>query len=314
MVTSTALPAGVLLDDEPLDASWIRGSRRGTDPGPLLQVRRVDEATYVLRESMRVTGEAPFVYLLLGSDRALLLDTGAVADGREIPLATTVRSVLDDWARTHDLVDYELVIAHTHGHNDHTRGDAQFTGGGVFGSARVTVVDASIDAVQQFFGLGPEQDQVVSFDLGGRELLVSRIPGHDARSIVVVDPTRRMMFSGDTAYPGRLYVQDLPALRDSLDRMVHLAQEYDVQSILGGHIEFAADGAQYPAGVRFHRDEMPLPLAFNQLQQLRDLAHSEAATSGVLPGTPMSLWIGPCLGPQLKLTALAAIHRLRGTG
>lgn len=50
-----------------------------SDPGRVLQLRRVDEATYVLRESMGVTWEAPFVYLLLGSDRTLLLDTGAVA-------------------------------------------------------------------------------------------------------------------------------------------------------------------------------------------------------------------------------------------
>lgn len=266
----------------------------------------MDEATYILRESMRVTWEAPFLYLLLGSDRALLLDTGAVADGREIPLALTVRSVLDNWVRTHDLVDYELVVTHTHGHNDHTRGDAQFTIGGELGSARVTVIDASIDAVQQFFGFGPVQDEVVSFDLGGRELLVSRIPGHDARSIVMVDPTRRMMFSGDTAYPGWLYVQDLPALRESLDQMVHLAQEYDVRSVLGGHIEFAGSGGQYPAGVRFHDDELPLPLTGGQLQQLRDLAHSAAAIRGVVPGTPMSLWIGPCRHRSLARAASCA--------
>lgn len=42
-------------------------------------------------------------------------------DSREIPLATTVQSILDDWTRTHDLVDYELVVTHPHGHNDHTR-------------------------------------------------------------------------------------------------------------------------------------------------------------------------------------------------
>lgn len=314
MVISMALPAGVDLDDYPLGAPWIRGGRRGTEPGPLLQVRRVDEGTYVLRESMRETWEAPFVYLLLGSDRAVLLDTGAVADGHQIPLASTVRSVLQDWIGSRNLVSYELVVAHTHGHNDHTRGDAQFTKDGALGSIRVTVVDASIDAARQFFGFGSELEEVVSFELGGRELLVSRIPGHDARSIVVVDPARQMMFSGDTAYPGRLYVQDLPALRDSLVRMVHLAEEHDVQVILGGHIEFAADGAQYPAGVRFHGDERPLPLTFGQLQELRDLAHSEAATKGVVPGTPMSLWIGPCLGPQFKLAAAAVLHRLRGTG
>lgn len=106
-----------------------------------------------------------------------------------------------------------------HGHSDHTRGDAQFTKGGAIGSTRVTIVDASIDAVRQFFGFGSELEEVVSFELGWRKLLVSHIPGHDARSIVVVDPARQAMLSTDTAYPGRLYVQDLPAWLDSLERM-----------------------------------------------------------------------------------------------
>lgn len=309
MVTPAVLPAGVVLAGDPLDAPWIRGSRRGADPGPLLQVRRVDDATFVLRESMRVTWEAPFVYLLLGSRRALLLDTGAVAEAEKMPLEATVRSLLDHWIAAHALTDYELVVAHTHGHNDHTRGDAQFADKG-----NTTVVDKDVESVREFFGLDSSPDSVVLFDLGERELVVTRAPGHDARSIVVVDPSRRVMLSGDTAYPGRLYVQDLAALRDSLDRMVQLAQKYDIRSILGGHIEFGADGSEHPVGVRHHSDEQPLPLTMAQLRRLRDLARSDAVTKGVLRGAPMNLWIGSCVGPQLRLAAAALVRRARGTG
>ncbi len=62
-----------------LDVAWIHGSqsrRRRTDPP--LQVHAYDEHTYVLRQSKDVTFEAPFVVLLLGSERAMLLDSGAV--------------------------------------------------------------------------------------------------------------------------------------------------------------------------------------------------------------------------------------------
>ena len=64
-------------------STWIHGAPpgvRGQDPP--LQVHRFDEHTFVLRQSKAMTYEAPFVYLLFGNDRALLLDTGAGAPRR----------------------------------------------------------------------------------------------------------------------------------------------------------------------------------------------------------------------------------------
>src|SRR3984957_10893893 len=57
---------------------------------PLLEVRRYDAQTFVLRENLCATWEAPFLYLLIGDHRALLIDTGDVADSRKMPLARTV--------------------------------------------------------------------------------------------------------------------------------------------------------------------------------------------------------------------------------
>jgi hypothetical protein len=37
-----------------------------------------------------------FLYLLLGSDKALLIDTGAVADAKAMPLAKTILELLPD--------------------------------------------------------------------------------------------------------------------------------------------------------------------------------------------------------------------------
>ena len=303
------LPPGVVLDDDPLEGPWIRGSRRGDAPGPVLQVRRVDDATFVLRQSMRVTWEAPFVYLLLGTRRALLLDTGDVADAQRMPLQPTVSALVDDWASAHDVNDYELVVAHSHGHGDHIAGDGQFAG-----RERVTVVGVDEESVRDFFGFDSWPASVVSFDLGGRELLVAGIPGHDARSIVVVDASRGLMLSGDTAYPGRLYVQDLPALQESLDRMVALADSTGTQRILGGHIEFGAHSGEHPVGTRFHRDERPLPLTVADLQRLRQLAHDATGRRGVVRGEPMHLWIGACRTPILRLGLVAVVRRIRGTG
>ncbi len=47
-------------------------------PGePPIQVHAYDPHTYVLRQSKATNYEAPFLYLLFGNERAILLDTGA---------------------------------------------------------------------------------------------------------------------------------------------------------------------------------------------------------------------------------------------
>ena len=61
-----------------LDVRWIHGAparRPATDPP--IQVHWYDPHTVIMRQSKSVHYEAPFLYLLFGNDRALLLDTGA---------------------------------------------------------------------------------------------------------------------------------------------------------------------------------------------------------------------------------------------
>ena len=79
-----------------LDVSWIHGSeaaKYNTDPD--IQVHACDEHTYILRQNMAVHYEAPFMFLLFGASRALLLDTGATANPQFFPLRRTVDSIID---------------------------------------------------------------------------------------------------------------------------------------------------------------------------------------------------------------------------
>jgi glyoxylase-like metal-dependent hydrolase (beta-lactamase superfamily II) len=246
----------------------------------------------------------PKPHRLLGSHTALLLDTGDVADAGVCPVAATVDALLTEWAAARGLSDVRLVVAHTHGHNDHTKGDVQFCD-----RPRTTLVPKDLDAVRTFFGLGPRTGATVRFDLGGRELLVTATPGHDDSSITVVDAQRGLMFTGDTAYPGRLYVDDLPSLRESLRRMVELADEHHVHHVLGCHIEVDRAGKQYPPGVRYHPDEQPLPLSAADLRALADLA-TAAPGKGVHRGRPMSLYVGACVGPMAGLAARGLVSRI----
>ena len=73
-----------------MNVHWNEGSKDCVkNPQPPIQVHRYNADTFILRENLCATYEAPFIYLLIGKSKALLIDTGAVADARIMPLAQT---------------------------------------------------------------------------------------------------------------------------------------------------------------------------------------------------------------------------------
>ena len=164
--------------DLDLDVSWVHGAR-SQDPddlaaaGPPIQVHSLDAHTYVLRQNKTVHFEGPFLYLLLGADRALLLDTGATADPAAFPLRDTVDTIVGRWLEDHPRPGYELVVAHSHAHGDHVAADAQFTD-----RPDTVIVGTTVQDVRSFFGFNTWPDAIVPFDLGsGRLLQVVGTPG-----------------------------------------------------------------------------------------------------------------------------------------
>src|SRR5260370_11104164 len=71
-----------------LDVHWNEGASDCTaiSKNPL-QVHTYEPQTFILRQSPCANFEANFLYLLFGSDKALLIGTGPVADPKEMPLA-----------------------------------------------------------------------------------------------------------------------------------------------------------------------------------------------------------------------------------
>jgi hydroxyacylglutathione hydrolase len=267
-----------------LDVRWIHGTRsgRGSRSGrggtdPLIQVHSYHEHTYVLRQSMSVSHEAPFMYLLFGDERAMLLDTGATKDPTRFPLRETVDRIVASWLVSHPRDGYELVVAHTHAHRDHVAGDAQFTD-----RPRTTVVGTDLESVRSFFGFTDWPDQVATFDLGGRVLDLIGVPGHHPTSLAVFDQWTGLLLTGDTVYPGRLYGFDMPAFVASMDRLVEFAAARPVTHVLGCHIEMSRwPGRDYPIGARFQPEEPPLQMTMAQLHAVRDATRTAAARPGV---------------------------------
>lgn len=291
-----------------LDVPWIHGSRRASrNTDPKIQVHAYDEHTFVLRQNKAVHYEAPFLYLLCGNDRALLLDTGATADPAAFPLRDTVDGILRGWLAAHPRDGYQLVVAHTHGHGDHVAGDAQFDG-----RPDTTVVPADLAAATSFFGITGWPAQVTTLDLGGRVLDITGCPGHDEKSIAVYDPWTGFLITGDTVYPGRLYVRDYPAFAASLDRLVGFASARQVTHVLGGHIEMTRSaGRDYPLGATYQPDEAALPMTVHQLTAVRDAARSVAGRTGSHNFGDFIILVLPSKPAEARLSARALWWQVR---
>jgi glyoxylase-like metal-dependent hydrolase (beta-lactamase superfamily II) len=288
-----------------LDVRWRHGSRRGATEPPI-QVHAYDEHTIILRQSKTTHYEAPFLYLLHGNERALLLDTGATADPDVFPLRATVDRLLADWLAAHPRESYELVVAHTHGHGDHVAGDGQFAG-----RPDTRVVPVDVDSVRAFFGITAWPAEVARFDLGGRVLDVVGIPGHHAASVAIFDPWSGFLLTGDTVLPARLYAPDFPAFLDSLRRLVRFAAERHVTWVLGCHVEMTdRPRRDYPLGARYQPNEARLEMTVEQLTAVRDAAESVADRPGVHAFDDFVIYQGPCWSGLRRLVVRGRLARL----
>jgi glyoxylase-like metal-dependent hydrolase (beta-lactamase superfamily II) len=275
--------------------------------GEQMQIHRYNEHTYILRQSKAVSFEAPFMFLLFGNDRALLLDTGANA---KFPLRATVDELVDQWLAAHPRPAYPLVVAHSHGHGDHVAGDSQFAE-----RPETTVVAHPVAAVREFFRFADWPTEPVEFDLGGRPLTILGIPGHHEASIAIYDPWTRLLLTGDTVYPGRLYIRDIAAFVGSLNRMVTFAQRHPVSHVLGCHIEMTTTpGVDYPIGARHQPNEPPLQLTPRHLTLIRNAAAAAADIPGVHVHDDFILFNGPCHAAAIKHAFRLLASKLRLTG
>lgn len=258
-----------------LPAQWKAGNDCATEPE--FEVHAFTSDFYVIRQSKCTTAEAPFVYLLFGDERALLLDTGAVPNSG---LGVLVQRTVERYAKAHGITDLPLVVAHTHSHGDHIAGDNQFKGKpGV-----QAVVGTGVADVQQFFGFQNWPLDIPTFDLGGRLLDVIAIPGHHATSIALYDRRTGVLLTGDSIYPGHLFVPS-PAAWDefkaSTQRLVTFASQNPIQYVLGTHIEFSNTPFQsYPWATAAHPDERKLELGADVLRRVL----LEAELMGSAPG------------------------------
>ena len=133
------------------------------------------------------------------------------------------------------------------------------------------------------------------------------IPGHQQASIAVYDKQTRVMLTGDSFYPGRLYIGDWPAFVASTQRLVDFTKLHPVAMLLGNHIEMTdTPGIDYPTGTTYQPNEHRLPLQVAQLAGVPPSViraarkHLATLEAHALHGTPQfDLFAAPAAGDAM---------------
>ena len=171
-----------------------------------MDIRKIDDQTYAFDE-----GGVRF-FLLLGTEKALLIDSGMMTRNA------------DELART--LTDLPLELLNTHADRDHLGSCASFPRFYMHPS------EAS-----NFYKTNHAEGQFVPvwegdvLDLGNRPLEIIHLPGHTPGSIAVLDRKAGRIFTGDPVQDGRIYMfgvqREMHAYRESLLRLEARKNEFD---------------------------------------------------------------------------------------
>ena len=239
---------------------WISGLAKNEPP---LQAQQYDRDTVVIRQSLRTSFEAPFMYLIFGETIALLIDTGAGG----IDLRSVVDQQIAAWLEASGREKISLVVMHSHAHGDHTAADEQFVD-----RADTVIVGHGVEDVANFFLIEDWPNRSRAFDLGGRIVDIIPTPGHHDTHVMVYDRAQRLLFSGDVIYPGRLYFQcrKIGELKNSINRIAEFANTRDVSWILGSHIELAQEpGKAFDSSDLVRKDERLLELTLATITDIQ---------------------------------------------
>jgi glyoxylase-like metal-dependent hydrolase (beta-lactamase superfamily II) len=143
-----------------------------------------------------------------------------------------------------------------------------------------------VAAVVEAFGLGAWPEEPGELDLGGRVLDLIPGPGHQSAGLVFHDRRTGLLFTGDSFYPGRIYVQDPVVFAATVDRLLAFCAANPVTYVLGCHIEMSTTpGVDYPRGTTYQPDEPPLQLTADRLRALREVLARAGGRPGEYPGT-----------------------------
>jgi hydroxyacylglutathione hydrolase len=262
-------PDGAGLEPGQLPAAWLTGGPNCVSV-PDWQVHEYNDSFYILRESGCINYEKPFLYLIFGDKQALLEDTGA----GQVQTAPFVMGLLEKWAKKTNHAPVQLIVTHSHGHGDHTAGDKQFQA-----MPEVQFIPPTPAGIQKAAGISNWPADPGTIDLGGRIIDVIGIPGHHEASIALYDRKTGNLLTGDSLYPGRLYVSDFATYVTSAQRLADFVRAHPIAHVLGTHIEQSSTPyLDYPRGTTYQPSEHRLELSRSDVLELNEAFQSMKGT------------------------------------
>jgi len=211
------------------------------------EVYKLLDATYAIYEPYQF--EEAISYLAIGKEKAVVIDTGTGIGNLEQVIS--------------ELNSLPVSVVNTHGHWDHIGNNHQFqeivcyNNSDCLNRLRSGVDNASFqrsitgDSLWKPLpeGFDPTSWKIPpvnptalleegdTIELGGRTLEVIHTPGHSPGSMCLLDKKNRILFTGDTFFPGPLYaypedveIKDYVA---SIDKLKDRLAEYDY--LCSGH-------------------------------------------------------------------------------
>jgi len=192
-------------------------------------------------------------YLVEGSERALLIDTGLGIGDIRVAIG--------------ELTEKPVSVVNTHAHYDHIGGNRLFDDVSAHPDASVMVekgvpaerlawlvdpgsflADPPLGFSTEGFAIPPTAvshllDEGDEMALGGRAFRVLHTPGHAAGCISLFDDYNKVLFSGDMVYPGNLFVcfpdSDFEEYCESIGRIAALSSQ--IRLLLPAHGPFPLD-------------------------------------------------------------------------
>lgn len=279
-------PDGGAIERGTLPSRWLSEGPKCMEI-PEWQVHEYNSNFIILRQSPCTDYEKPFIFLFFGKEKAMLVDTGS----RNGNLAPSLRWVVKNWLARSKRSSIPLLVVHTHPHGDHTAGDADLQAMNDPAMPVTFLAANDQQAAQKFYGIATWPTSIGQIDLGDRVLDVIPIPGHSSMSIAFYDRKTAILLSGDSLYPGRLYVQDFPAFQASTERLIEFTKGKPVAHILGNHIEESSTPfVDYPVGTIYQPDEHELALSRGSLLELEDALLSMHGTPQRLALRDFTVW------------------------
>jgi glyoxylase-like metal-dependent hydrolase (beta-lactamase superfamily II) len=230
---------------KPLPRPEYKTLERLSVSDPWFEVYKVAPGTIAIYEPHQ--SEETISYLILGKEKALLLDTGmGISDIHKVVLELTALPVL---------------VLNSHTHDDHVGGNWQFAT--IYSmdtdfsrqNARGSRADAQAEiAPGEICGEIPKGFDAQTYqtkpwkiarylydgdtvDLGGRSIEILSTPGHTPDAICLFDRANGLLFTGDTYYPAAIWLYrpetDLTAYAKSIARLSTLTPQ--VKIVLGQH-------------------------------------------------------------------------------